>query len=162
MDEVGLLTVEDRTPWVPSASTRGGLGRRSWRLKNQVARALVDQDQLEDSSFNVFDPDEAILGAACGPPGALGAAGGLWPPPNSSRVFFSGSNGLINEAEDVSSPTHSLIFNQHNHKQTAAVFGHVTGAGQHAKAKSTPAVDFPFQFNFGSIYSSSLTIYFDN
>ena len=25
-----------------------------------------------------------------------------------------------------------------------------------------PSVDFPLQFNFGSIYSSSLTIYFDN
>ena len=137
MDEVGLLTVENRTPW---AATSRGLTRKSWRLKNPMARALVDQDQLEDSSFNVFDPDD--LGGC--PPGA--AHGGLYWAPR--------PQGLINEAEDVSSPTHSLIFNQNN---LAAV------SGQHAgQMKSTPAVDFPFQFNFGSIYSSSLTIYFDN
>ena len=51
---MGLLTVEERYPWVASkGQNQGGSGRRSWRLKNQVARALVDQDQLEDSCFQV-------------------------------------------------------------------------------------------------------------
>ena len=69
--------------------------------------------------------------------------------------FGPGSNSLISEAEDaVSSPTHSLIFNQ-----ASAAASVTTNSG---KASATPAVDFPFQFNFGSIYSSSLTIYFDN
>ena len=50
-----------------------------------------------------------------------------------------------NEAEDLSSPaSQSLIFYPH------------------PTPHNTPSVDFPFQFNFGSIYSSSLTIYFDN
>jgi len=32
----------------------------------------------------------------------------------------------------------------------------------HKKAENfEPAVDFPVQFNFGSLYSSSLTIFFD-
>lgn len=54
VDEVGLLTVEERYPWVASkGQNQTGNGRRSWRLKNQVARALVDQDQLEDSCFQV-------------------------------------------------------------------------------------------------------------
>jgi len=147
VDEVGLLTVEERYPWVASKSgqNQSGNGRRSWRLKNQVARALVDQDQLEDSCFQVFEDSET--------------SAAMWSHLHQGKHLNFGSNSLISEAEDaVSSPTHSLIFNQAS--AASSVSNSNFGAGK--KASATPAVDFPFQFNFGSIYSSSLTIYFDN
>lgn len=129
-----MLTVEDRYPWVP-ATKAANSGKKTWLLKNQVARALVDQDQLED--YQVFE-DAAVESAASQP---------MWSHLHHSKQFFSSSNIINAEAEDlVSSPARSLIF-KHGHQNPA---------------KSTPAVDFPFQFNFGSIYSSSLTIYFDN
>lgn len=53
VDEVGLLTVEDRYPWVP-ATKAANSGKKTWLLKNQVARALVDQDQLEDYQVNIL------------------------------------------------------------------------------------------------------------
>jgi len=149
VDEVGLLTVEERYPWVASkGQCQTGNGRRSWRLKNQVARALVDQDQLEDSCFQVFEDSET--------------SAAMWSHlHHGNQLSFGpggGSNSLISEAEDaVSSPTHSLIFNQATTAATSSVTNNHSG-----KASATPAVDFPFQFNFGSIYSSSLTIYFDN
>ncbi len=143
MDEVGLLTVENRYPWARSSTASGSSGlagpfkRSSWRLKNEVARALVDQDQLADSSFHAFED----LAYACEP----SAASQMWSHLHHSKQFFGSSSNL---AEDfVSSPSHSLIYSQHKTINSS---------------KSTPAVDFPFQFNFGSIYSSSLTIYFDN
>ena len=74
-----------------------------------------------------------------------------------------GSNSLISEAEDaVSSPTHSLIFNQVQSGSTTGSGSGSMGGASGKKAGGTDSVDFPFQFNFGSIYSSSLTIYFDN
>jgi len=150
VDEVGLLTVEERYPWVASKGQTGsGSGRRSWRLKNQVARALVDQDQLEDSCFQVFEDSET--------------SAAMWSHLHQGKQLTFGSNSLISEAEDaVSSPTHSLIFNQVQSGSTTGSGSGSMGGASGKKAGGTDSVDFPFQFNFGSIYSSSLTIYFDN
>lgn len=81
----------------------------------------------------------------------------------SGKQLTFGSNSLISEAEDaVSSPTHSLIFNQVQSGSTTGSGSGSMGGASGKKAGGTDSVDFPFQFNFGSIYSSSLTIYFDN
>ena len=121
VDEVGLLTVEDRYPWVPQ------LKNKSWRFLNRpanhhpndVARALVDQQDLCLDSLAVLEWSH------------LG-------PANSRHL----SSNMNNEAEDLGL--------QQTHYPTYSV------------SSSVPSVDFPFQFNFGSIYGSSLTIYFDN
>ena len=118
--QVGLLTLEDRIPWVPQHKTRS----ISWRIRPQhdITRALVDQD------FDFcLDDQQADLSHLV-----------------KTRPLHSNSV-KPNEAEDLSSPaSQSLIFYPH------------------PTPHNTPSVDFPFQFNFGSIYSSSLTIYFDN
>jgi len=69
-----------------------------------------------------------------------------------------------NEAEDLSSPSRG--------SSSLLCYNHPGGGGANLSSQAnaaktnnnqmTPSVDFPFQFNFGSIYSSSLTIYFDN
>lgn len=124
MDEVGLLTIEDRIPWVPQHKTRS----MPWKIRPQhdITRALVDQEF--DFALE-HDPDLSHLVTRT----------------NNFRGPYSNISVKPNEAEDVSSPaSKSLIF----YPQTSPTI--------------TPSVDFPFQFNFGSIYSSSLTIYFDN
>ena len=123
VDEVGLLTVEDRYPWVPQ------LKSKSWRFlsrqhqqQNDVARALVDQQDLCVDSLAVLEWSSSHLGPA-------------------HRHLY--SSNMNNEAEDL---------------------GNVLSLNQNysVSSSSVPSVDFPFQFNFGSIYGSSLTIYFDN
>ena len=124
VDEVGLLTVEDRYPWVPQ------LKSKSWRFlsrqhqqQNDVARALVDQQDLCVDSLAVLEWSSSHLGPA-------------------HRHLY--SSNMNNEAEDL---------------------GNVLSLNQNysvSSSSSVPSVDFPFQFNFGSIYGSSLTIYFDN
>ncbi len=37
-----------------------------------------------------------------------------------------------------------------------------TGSVSDRSASLVPSVDFPFQFNFGSTYASSITLFFDN
>lgn len=53
---------------------------------------------------------------------------------------------------------------QHFTKQQGLFRRHSSSGGRNVKLLSTveqPAVDFPVQFNFGSLYSSSLTIFLD-
>ena len=130
VDEVGMLTLEDRIPWVPQHKTRSMPWRSRPQHHDNITRALVDQDF--DFAFE-HDPDLSHLVTV-------------------SKNNFRGPHSNIsvkpNEAEDLSSPaSQSLIFYPGKSDFPATI---------------TPSVDFPFQFNFGSTYSSSITIYFDN
>jgi hypothetical protein len=54
------------------------------------------------------------------------------------------------EAEDVTQSSQQFLLNSSNNVNKTVT------------ATATPSVDFPLQFNFGSTYASSLTIFFDN
>ena len=155
MDEVGLLNLENRVPWVPQHKTRS----ISWRIRpnhhQDITRALVDQDFDFAFENNLDFPDCPTLQ--------------ITTTSNSSVVNKSRPHSNIsvknyvkpNEAEDLSSPSRRSSLLCYNHPGGGANLS-TQAAAKTNNNQMTPSVDFPFQFNFGSIYSSSLTIYFDN
>ena len=58
-------------------------------------------------------------------------------------------------------PAHRHLYSS-NMNNEAEDLGNILQQNYSVSSSSVPSVDFPFQFNFGSIYGSSLTIYFDN
>ena len=157
MDEVGLLNLENRVPWVPQHKTRS----ISWRIRpnhhQDITRALVDQDFDFAFENNLDFPDCPTLQ--------------ITTTSNSSVVNKSRPHSNIsvknyvkpNEAEDLSSPSQRSSLLCYNNSGANLSPSSVSGSAKsNINNQSTPSVDFPFQFNFGSIYSSSLTIYFDN
>jgi len=49
----------------------------------------------------------------------------------------------------------------HNIKTQNNIIRRHSYSGSSSQSEMLPAIDFPLQFNFGSPYSSSLTIFFD-
>ena len=166
MDEVGLLNLENRVPWVPQHKTRSISWRNSVKSQHaqDITRALVDQDFDFAFENNLDFPLDC-----CGTGPTFSNSSSVV---NKSRPHsnISVKNYVKpNEAEDLSSPSRgssSLLcynnsgVNLSSPQEAVSVSG--GGAKSNINNQSTPSVDFPFQFNFGSIYSSSLTIYFDN
>ena len=158
MDEVGLLNLENRVPWVPQHKTRS----ISWRIRpnhhQDITRALVDQDfdfAFENSNLD-FPSDCPTLQITTTSNSTSSVVNKSRPHSNISVKNYVKPN----EAEDLSSPSRRSSLLCYNHPGGANLS--TQAAAKTNNNQMTPSVDFPFQFNFGSIYSSSLTIYFDN
>ena len=164
VDEVGLLNLEDRVPWVPQHKTRSISWRNSVKSQHQqdITRALVDQDF--DFAFE-NNLDYMIQDSCVGGPTFSSNSSSVV---NKSRPHSSNTTSVKNyvkpnEAEDLSSPSQRSSLLCYNNSGANLSPSSVSGSAKsNINNQSTPSVDFPFQFNFGSIYSSSLTIYFDN
>ena len=90
MDEVGLLNLEDRVPWVPQHKTRSISWRNSVKSQHQqdITRALVDQDF--DFAFE-NNLDYMIQDSCVGGP-----------------TFSSNSSSVVNKSRPHSSNTTSV------------------------------------------------------